>query len=298
MLFSVKGGGIAVIGLIAAWATWIGLPEAASAETLTVGGTGSSTPLIERFAQAYAKLKPEITVRVIDPPIGSSGSIRAILAGASDLAVPGRPLLAVPGRPLNDEEKARGGQDWELGRTPFLIVTSQKQPQPGFSFAQLAAIYEGKQTAWPDGSPIRLVMRSPTESDTLLLRKLSPEMDRKLSPEMDRAFETALARPGILVAANDLENLQLLEKTPGSLGTTNLGLLKSQNSTLQVLDLNGMKPGLDDLREGRYPYYKTLYLARGPKLSPAAQGFIDFMLSTAGKEILEHSNYQPASARP
>lgn len=282
MLFSVKGGGIAVIGLIAAWATWIGLPEAASAETLTVGGTGSSTPLIERFAQAYAKLKPEITVRVIDPPIGSSGSIRAILAGASD--------LAVPGRPLNDEEKARGGQDWELGRTPFLIVTSQKQPQPGFSFAQLAAIYEGKQTAWPDGSPIRLVMRSPTESDTLLLRKLSPEMDR--------AFETALARPGILVAANDLENLQLLEKTPGSLGTTNLGLLKSQNSTLQVLDLNGMKPGLDDLREGRYPYYKTLYLARGPKLSPAAQGFIDFVLSTAGKEILEHSNYQPASARP
>jgi len=282
MLFSVKGGGIAVIGLIAAWATWIGLPEAASAETLTVGGTGSSTPLIERFAQAYAKLKPEITVRVIDPPIGSSGSIRAILAGASD--------LAVPGRPLNDEEKARGGQDWELGRTPFLIVTSQKQPQPGFSFAQLAAIYEGKQTAWPDGSPIRLVMRSPTESDTLLLRKLSPEMDR--------AFETALARPGILVAANDLENLQLLEKTPGSMCRSTLGLLKSQNSTLQVLDLNGMKPGLDDLREGRYPYYKTLYLARGPKLSPAAQGFIDFMLSTAGKEILEHSNYQPASARP
>lgn len=282
MLFSVKGGGIAVIGLIAAWATWIGLPEAASAETLTVGGTGSSTPLIERFAQAYAKLKPEITVRVIDPPIGSSGSIRAILAGARD--------LAVPGRPLNDEEKARGGQDWELGRTPFLIVTSQKQPQPGFSFAQLAAIYEGKQTAWPDGSPIRLVMRSPTESDTLLLRKLSPEMDR--------ALETALARPGILVATNDLESLQLLEKTPGSLGTTNLGLLKSQNSTLQVLDLNGIKPGLDALREGRYPYYKTLYLARGPKLSPAAQGFFDFVLSTAGKEILEHSNYQPASARP
>ncbi|MBK8507937.1 MAG: substrate-binding domain-containing protein [Candidatus Competibacteraceae bacterium] len=282
MLFSVKGGGIAVIGLIAAWAMWIGLPEAASAETLTVGGTGSSTPLIERFAQAYAKLKPEITVRVIDPPIGSSGSIRAILAGASD--------LAVPGRPLNDEEKARGGQDWELGRTPFLIVTSQKQHQPGFSFAQLAAIYEGKQTAWPDGSPIRLVMRSPTESDTLLLRKLSPEMDRVL--------ETALARPGILVATNDLESLQLLEKTPGSLGTTNLGLLKSQNSTLQVLDLNGIKPGLDDLREGRYPYYKTLYLARGPKLSPAAQGFIDFVLSMAGKEILEHSHYQPASARP
>ena len=198
----------------------------ARAETITVGGTGSATPLIEQFARAYQSLKPEVSVKVVDPPMGSNGSIRAVLAGAIDLAMSGKPLA--------EAEKAQGGQDWELGRTPFLVVTSKQPQPPGFTFEQLAAIYGGEVTAWADGSPIRLVLRSPTESDTLILRQMSPAMGQ--------AVETALARPGLPVAANDLENVDLLEKTPGSLGTTNLGLLQSRGGQLQALPLNGVAP--------------------------------------------------------
>lgn len=254
----------------------------ARAETITVGGTGSATPLIEQFARAYQSLKPEVSVKVIEPPMGSNGSIRAVLAGAIDLAVPGKPLA--------EAEKAQGGQDWELGRTPFLVVTS-KQPQPtGFTFEQLAAIYGGKVTAWADGSPIRLVLRSPTESDTLILRQMSPAMDQ--------AVETALARPGLPVAANDLENVGLLEKTPGSLGATNLGLLQSRGGQLQALPLNGVAPTLAALSRGTYPHSKSLYLARGPKLSPAAQGFLEFARSASGQEILNRAGYLPAPRQP
>ncbi len=92
------------------------------AETLTVGGTGSATPLVERFAQVYGGLKPDITVRVINPPTGSNGSIRAVLTGAID--------LAVPGKPLSDAEKAQGGRDWELGRTPFSWSPRRNRNRP------------------------------------------------------------------------------------------------------------------------------------------------------------------------
>lgn len=252
------------------------------AETLTVGGTGSATPLVERFAQVYGGLKPDITVRVINPPTGSNGSIRAVLTGAID--------LAVPGKPLSDAEKAQGGRDWELGRTPFLVVTSKEPQPPGFTIEQLAAVYSGKVTTWADGSPIRLVLRSPMESDTLILRKMSSAMDQ--------AVETALARPGIPVAANDLENADLLEKTPGSLGTTNLGLMQSRSGKLQALPLNGVAPTLAAMNQSAYPYSKSLYVARGPKLSPAAQGFLDFMLSASGREILDHAGYVPAPRQP
>ena len=254
----------------------------ARAETITVGGTGSATPLIEQFARAYQSLKPEVSVKVIEPPMGSNGSIRAVLAGAIDLAMSGKPLA--------EAEKAQGGQDWELGRTPFLVVTSKQPQPPGFTFEQLAAIYGGKVTAWADGSPIRLVLRSPTESDTLILRQMSPAMDR--------AVETALARPGLPVAANDLENVGLLEKTPGSLGTTNLGLLQSRGGQLQALPLNGVAPTLAALTRGTYPHSKSLYLARGPKLSPAAQGFLEFALSAAGQEMLNRAGYLPAARQP
>ena len=283
MQFTSSNNKIRTLGLALMLATGLAAPlKSTRAETLVVGGTGSATPLVEQFAQAYGRIKPDITVRLISPPMGSNGSIRAMLAGAID--------LAVPGKPLSDAEKAQGGQAWELGRTPFLVVTSKQPPPPGFTFEQLAAIYSGKVTAWADGSPIRLVLRSPTESDTLILRKLSPMMDA--------AVEAALARPGLLVAANDLENADLLEKTPGSLGTANLGLVQDQNRALHALSINGAAPTLAALSQGTYPWSKAIYVARGPTLSPAAQGFLEFMLSAAGRDLLERAGYIPTPRQP
>lgn len=256
--------------------------DPARMETLTVGGTGSAMPLIGQFAQAYGSLEPNVKVRVVDPPLGSNGAIRAVLAGAVD--------LAVLGKPLTEAEKAQGCQDWELGRTPFLVVTERKLPLPGFTVEQLAAIYSGKMTTWSDGSPIRLVVRNLFESDTLILRKMSPDMDR--------AVDVALARPGMLVAANDLENIDLLERTPDSLGTSNLALVQAQNRKLNALPIDGKEPTLAAMRQGTYPYSKSIYLARGPKLSPVAQGFLEFILSASGKEILDRAGYVPAPSRP
>ena len=52
------------------------------------------------------------------------------------------------------------------------------------------------------------------------------------------------------------------------------------------------------MRQGTYPYSKSIYLARGPKLSPVAQGFLEFILSASGKEILDRAGYVPASSQP
>lgn len=256
--------------------------DPARMETLTVGGTGSAMPLVEQFAQAYGNLEPSVKVRVIKPPLGSDGAVRAVLAGAID--------LAVLGKPLTEADKAQGGQDWELGRTPFLVVTGKQPSPPGFTIAQLAAIYSGKMTTWSDGSSIRLVVRGLFESDTLILRRMSPSMDR--------AVDVALARPGMVVPTNDLENMDLLERTPNSLGTSNLALAWAQNRKLNVLSIDGKEPTLAALRQGTYPYFKDIYLARGPKLSPVAQGFLEFILSASGKEILDRAGYVPTPYRP
>lgn len=274
---------IHVVGLVLLLvASLANAADPARMETLTVGGTGSAMPLIGQFAQAYGSLEPNVKVRVVDPPLGSNGAIRAVLAGAVD--------LAVLGKPLTEAEKAQGCQDWELGRTPFLVVTERKLPLPGFTVEQLAAIYSGKMTTWSDGSPIRLVVRNLFESDTLILRKMSPDMDR--------AVDVALARPGMLVAANDLENIDLLERTPDSLGTSNLALVQAQNRKLNALPIDGKEPTLAAMRQGTYPYSKSIYLARGPRLSPVAQGFLEFILSASGKEILDRAGYVPAPSQP
>lgn len=278
MRWTLKGSWVFVIATIALLAGgWLRPLPAISAETLKIGGTGTATPLIERLVTHYQNRKPAVSMQIVSPPMGSNAAIRAILAGAID--------LAVPGKPLSDAEIALGGRYWALGRTPFVLATSRQSPHPGFSLAQLAAIYSGEVVNWPDGSPIRLILRTPMESDTLALRKLSPTMDH--------AVEVALARPGMLSAENDLQALELLEKTPGSLGTTSLALVQNRSAKLVLLPIEGAEPTLANLRSGVYPYQKNLYIARGSTLSPIAQDFLDFTLSVAGKEILEQSGYLP-----
>lgn len=256
------------------------VPAMAAETVIQVGGTGSATPLIEALGKAYKRKALDVQIRVMHPPMGSSAALRAVMAGAIDLAFSGKPLGAA--------EREKGGQDWELGSTPFLLVTREPGRLGNVDLARLAEIYAGRVATWTDGAPIRLVLRAPQESDTLLLRNLSESMDK--------AVELAMTRTGLPVAANDLENVALLEKTPGALGTSNLALLIGLESSLHPVSLNGVAPTLANLEKGLYPHAKPIYAIRGPAISSSASRFLEFMLSAEGRKVIAKQGYLPAKS--
>lgn len=249
----------------------------AAAATITVGGTGTAGSMVSLLAAAYIAQHSDDEIRLINPPMGSGASIQAVAAGAID--------IAVTGRVLSDKERSLGLKDRELGRTPFVFVTSDQRQQPGFSLEQIAGIYAGKIKQWPDGSPLRLVLRGARESDTLALREMSPQIRQ--------AVDDALTRTGALVADNDLDNVELLEKTPGSLGTCSLGLILALQSKLRPLPINGVVPSPQAIKEGRYPYVKSLYVLVRPNPTPETQRFVNFMFSAQGADVLSKVGYLP-----
>lgn len=249
--------------------------------TVRVGGTGSAAPLMEALGQAYSRKAGKVRVEVVLPPMGSSAGLRAVMGGAIDLAFSAKPPAPA--------ERDQGARHWELGRTPFLLATHEHRVD-NLDSGLLADIFAGRATAWPDGTPIRLVLRPATETDTLILRGMSPTMDQ--------AMGAALSRHGLPVATNDLENLALMEKTPGSLGMTNLALLMGTNSGLRPVSLNGVAPTLENLERGRYPHGKSLFAIRGAALSEAAQGFLDFLLSAEGRKIIAKQGYLTVKPGP
>lgn len=260
----------------------VALP-AIGAETLVrIAGTGSATPVMEALAKAYSRKAPAVQVKVLLPPLGSSGAIRAVMAGGLEVAFSGKP----PG----PADQSKGARDAFLGVTPFMMVTREPGRLDNIQTERLADIYSGRVAVWHDGTPIRLILRSPEESDTKLLRELSPAMDR--------AMEQALARVGLPIAANDLENVALLEKTPGSFGMSNLALLMGLGSALHPVTLNGVAPTLANMEKGLYPHDKPLYLVWGPQASEAARNFIDFIRSSEGRKILSTQGYIPAKPTP
>ena len=255
-------------GLIFASAASAGLTEPAD-NKLRIGGTGCAIATMQTLGKAFTKIHPEVTV-VITPSLGSSGGIKAMLAGAID--------LAISSRDLKPAERAQGVLASEYARTPFVFTVSPRNRVAAITTSELVRIYRGDSTLWPDGKKLRLILRPPEESDT--------DIVKSMSPKMNRAMQIALAREGMIRAITDQDSADKLEKIPGAIGTSTLAQIISEQRALKPLILNGVIPSLDTLAEGKYPYFKTLLMVSSPKPSPLTQAFIAFVHSAAGRQIL------------
>jgi len=184
---------------------------------------------------------------------------------------------------LKEDELRQGAEAVEYARTPFAFVTARKIEGMNPTLNDIAGIYSGEIKKWPDGSQIRLILRPDSDSDTLILRSMSPGMDK--------AVQTALSQEGMILEATDQESADAVERISGALGTTTLSLILSEKRRLHMLPLNGVTPGIQTLADGAYPYYKKFYLVTGPKAAPAAKKFIEFIKSSEGHAILNKLGY-------
>lgn len=191
--------------------------------------------------------------------------------------------VALSGRPLKPEEKAQVGLVFHYAKTPLVIAGHGGARKAGFTRSEIADLYAGRLTRWDDGSAMRLIMRSPYESDTLQLRKLSAAVDE--------AVGLGLARAGMAYAENDLDAVELLTRTSGSVGTTTLGLLKMTKHSLQIYPLDGVYPTMQSLAEGRYPLSKSIFVVAGRQPSESARRFIEFLRTPQARDVLRRADY-------
>ncbi len=246
----------------------------ADAQTLRVGGTGSALGTVRLVADAFAKQNSTHARVTLVPNLGSSGALRALQAGAIDAALISRPLKA--------EEAAAGLSGIEYGRSPFVFVTAK----PGIknvTGSTIAAILSGRTESWPDGQPVRFVMRPPGDGDNAYLASFSPDIANALT--------VAHQRPGMVMAATDQEAADETERLPGSLSVNTLSLVVSERRKLNVITFNGAMPTPKALASGAYPYFKPMVIVTRGAPSGAPQAFIEYLKSPQGRAILEANGH-------
>ncbi|MBU1263073.1 MAG: substrate-binding domain-containing protein [Gammaproteobacteria bacterium] len=246
----------------------------AVADTLKVGGTGSALGTMKILAEAYRASRPDTQIMVV-PALGSSGSIKAVAAGVLD--------IGLSGRPLKPAEREQNLAEREVARTP--LVLASMRAHAGFTLSDIVRVYDGTLQTWPDGSPLRPILRPESDSETALLRAISPEIDRALT--------TAHARPGVHIAITDQDSADAIEHIPGGLGPSTLALILSEQRKIRALPLNGVAPSVAALRRGSYPYFKPLYLVTPQNPSGPARAFAAFIQTRQGARILSDNGYLP-----
>ncbi|MDB5522278.1 MAG: ABC-type phosphate transport system periplasmic component-like [Rhizobium sp.] len=252
--------GIALVAIIST-------PHLARAATLAVGGTGAVTEALMLIGPAFTKATG-ITLKVI-PDLGTGGGIAATADGILG--------LAVAGRTLKEKEAAMGLKVVATFRTPFGLVTSRPGPD-GLASKDIAAIYSADQATWPDGTPLRIILRPVGDSDTMVMGKLFPGLAE--------ALETARLRPDLSVAANDQDNAAAAEKTDGSLVGITLTQIMTEKHNLRFVAIDGVLPSMASYQDGSYPYGKTLFMMVPTDVSAEATAFLSFLATPEGEAIL------------
>lgn len=250
-------------------------PDLATASAiLRTGGTGSATELLHVLGREYQKGRA--TAFNVVPGLGSAGGILATRDKALDLAVTARPLKA---------DEAKGDLlAAHFARSPFVFATSHAKPG-AYKVADIAHLIADPQATWPDGTPVRVILRPRNESDTGLITRHFPEVGQ--------AIEVARKRQDVPVAVNDQENAEMAERTQGSLVAISLAQVKLEKRSLRAIDLNGVTPSLAALEGGTYPFGRDLYLVYPQSPSADVKGFIDFVRSADGARVLRQYECLP-----
>lgn len=241
--------------------------RATAAETVRIGGTGSTNEMVKSLAPAFLA-ETGIAVELI-PSLGSGGGIRAAADGVLDLCIAGRPLK--PG------EQALGLKMTGELSTPFTIVTSHPKPN-GLKSAEIAQLYQSDKPTWADGKPIRIILRPTNESDTWLLGQTFPGMEA--------AIKAVRVRPDLSIAATDQDNTRMAEATAGSLVAATFTQVKMEKRRLQFVAIDGVEPTIENFESGRYPFGKNLFLVVTTKENPVAAKFIAFLRTPKGAAAL------------
>jgi ABC-type phosphate transport system substrate-binding protein len=116
----------------------------------------------------------------------------------------------------------------------FAIVADKANATSNLTAAELVKIFNAHSRNWPDGRPIKVVMRDPSSADMqLVLRKLF-----NMTPEQAHDFIQA-HHEAIMVADTDDAVLRFVSTSHGAIGVVDL---YSLTQDVNVLKIDGKLP--------------------------------------------------------
>ncbi|EXJ14954.1 PstS family phosphate ABC transporter substrate-binding protein [Imhoffiella purpurea] len=262
-----RGTGLIALLTSSCWAA----PVAHASEAMLIGGTGGALGTLAHLLTAYRSLHPDSELELLETSLGTGGGIRALTDG--------RLAIALAARDLTESERASGIRVHPFARTPLVFVTQPAVEEKGLTIRTLSEIYRGLRTTWSDDSHCRPVMRPSTDSDTMVIRTLDPELARSV--------DIAVRRSDLLVPLTSQENLDTIARIPGAFGYAPYAQLSSENRDLPILAFEGEEPIRDGRANRAYALWTDFSLVTRPAPPPEVSRFVDFVYSGRGRAIIQ-----------
>ena len=237
---------------------------AALTGTVSTDGSTSMEKVIGALSESFMAQNSGVTVNY--NPTGSGSGITAVQEGTCD--------IGLSSRALKDEEKSAGLKETVLAYDGIAIIVHPDNPVSDLSVEQLAKLYTGEITNWKDvgGNDAEVVL-----------------IGREAASGTRDGFESITGTKGKCQYRQELTStgdvITAVSQNPDAIGYASLASVKD---SVKALNVDGVTPSEATVKDGSYKVQRPFVLVtmEGKELSPAAQAFFDYAISSDAASII------------
>ncbi len=241
--------------------------DGSKSATITISGSTSIGPLMEKEAAAYKKENSNVNIEI--QQIGSSAGIKNAISGVSE--------IGMASRELKDEEKAEV-KETVIAFDGIGLIVHPNNTATNLTMDQIKEIYTGKITNWKEvgGKDAPIVVVSRDESSGT--RSAFQELVDFTSEELEKTATIADGNGSVKTTVATNEN---------AIGYVSF---ETVDTSVKALTVDNVEPTPENVLAKTYSLSRPFILVyTESKITEDGKKFIDYILSDAGQAIVEEA---------
>ena len=241
----------------------VGCGNNADKEPVSTDGSTSMSKVIGALSETF---EADTGITVTYNATGSGSGIQAVEEGRCD--------IGLSSRSLKDEEKAKGLQETVLAYDGIAMIVNPANPVQELNLETIAKIYTGEITNWKDVGG--------NDAEVVLIGREAASGTRdgfeSITGTKDKCqYRQELTSTGDVITA--------VSQNPDAIGYASLASIKD---SVKALNVDGVTPSEATVKDGSYKVQRPFVLVtmEGKELSPAAQAFFDYAVSSDAASII------------
>jgi phosphate transport system substrate-binding protein len=255
----------------------LGAQALAFAGTITVKGSTTVQPVMQKAAEAFMKANPGVSISI--SASGSGDGAKAIIDKTCDLAMMSRDMKDSETKAAT--EKGGAPKQWVIAYDCIVPVVHPSNKVENLTIAQLKDIYTGKITDWKDlgGEAGKIVVISRDSSSGTF------EFWNEHVLNKERVF------PGALLQASNGAVSQAVSKNKYAIGYVSLAY--AQNKELKSLKVAGVAGSAATVLDKSYQVSRGLNLYTNGEPKGELADLMKFIMSPEGQKLVQEADYVP-----
>lgn len=236
---------------------------------------------MSELAKAY---ESKTGVKIVLEGGGATRGIRDAVARKVDIG--GSCRLTLPSENRSELYAQLQPVAWDA----LAVIAHPNNPLNNLTTEQIKAIYEGKIRDWKqlglNSAPIHLYVRRGKISGVGYAIRQYIFQDSSIEFVTDPKY--------VVRSSGPLE--KAVETDPFALAIT--GISSARKRHVKIMSIDNKSPTYENVRDGKYVWYRPLYLVTNPGPNPAVKQFLAFALSKEGRAVMRRNGTVPYQDAP